>query len=368
MIDKYKLLKNEKIQFDRYEEVETDNEKMKKIMKSKLRARKSEEGNQERKKLSKIAKIAAAGLIGVIVVGTVNPALASNIPILGNVFKELNKSIRLNEYIKDDFNNIGVSSSSNGITITVDEVLYDTDSLYTSFIVKSDKPFKKTKYIKAFDDFYDGNKILYMNINNLKINGENMDGYSFESPSGKFVDDYTFICSTAFHLKSKNNYLDQDIEIDMGVEILDIENTDTNGQSAKFDGKWNFNFMAKSTKNNTVEIDIGTTKEGITLNKVIYTPLNITVDLTLPKKYLEEDDAGFSEYYYIVTNEDDTLLGYFGSSSSEYIDESNDICRYIQKYNLNGKKLNSITVGFYKAIYGEDSIKVTDFKVDLSGK
>ncbi|WP_195938061.1 DUF4179 domain-containing protein [Romboutsia sp. 1001713B170131_170501_G6] len=40
MIDKYKVLNNEKIQFDRYDEVKTDNEKMKNIMKSKLKSRK----------------------------------------------------------------------------------------------------------------------------------------------------------------------------------------------------------------------------------------------------------------------------------------------------------------------------------------
>lgn len=40
MKDKYRLLNNEKIQFDRYEEVETDNEKMKNIMKSKLKSHK----------------------------------------------------------------------------------------------------------------------------------------------------------------------------------------------------------------------------------------------------------------------------------------------------------------------------------------
>lgn len=40
MIDKYKVLNNEVIQFDRYNEAKTDNEKMKNIMKSKLKSRK----------------------------------------------------------------------------------------------------------------------------------------------------------------------------------------------------------------------------------------------------------------------------------------------------------------------------------------
>ena len=53
MKDKYRLLNNEKIQFDRYEEVETDNEKMKNIMKSKLKSHKQK----------KLPKVAAACLI-----------------------------------------------------------------------------------------------------------------------------------------------------------------------------------------------------------------------------------------------------------------------------------------------------------------
>ena len=45
MIDKYKVLNNEVIQFDRYNEAKTDNEKMKNIMKSKLKSRKQKNKN-----------------------------------------------------------------------------------------------------------------------------------------------------------------------------------------------------------------------------------------------------------------------------------------------------------------------------------
>lgn len=58
MIDKYKVLNNEKIQFNKYSEVKTDNEKMKKLMKSKLKSRK-----QSSKKLM-IASISAALILG----------------------------------------------------------------------------------------------------------------------------------------------------------------------------------------------------------------------------------------------------------------------------------------------------------------
>ncbi|WP_343101111.1 DUF4179 domain-containing protein [Romboutsia sp. MSSM.1001216sp_RTP31141st1_G3_RTP31141_220114] len=58
MIDKYKVLNNEKIQFDRYDEVKTDNEKMKNIMKSKLKSRK-----QVNKKLI-AASISATLILG----------------------------------------------------------------------------------------------------------------------------------------------------------------------------------------------------------------------------------------------------------------------------------------------------------------
>ena len=58
MIDKYKILNNEKIQFDRYAEVKTDNEKMKNIMKSKIKSRK-----QVNKKLI-VASVSAILVLG----------------------------------------------------------------------------------------------------------------------------------------------------------------------------------------------------------------------------------------------------------------------------------------------------------------
>lgn len=58
MIDKYKVLNNEKIQFDRYTEVKTDNEKMKNIMKSKIKSKK-----QVNKKLI-VASVSATLVLG----------------------------------------------------------------------------------------------------------------------------------------------------------------------------------------------------------------------------------------------------------------------------------------------------------------
>ena len=57
-IDKYKVLNNEKIKIDRYTEVKTDNEKMKNIMKSKIKSKK-----QVNKKLI-VASVSATLVLG----------------------------------------------------------------------------------------------------------------------------------------------------------------------------------------------------------------------------------------------------------------------------------------------------------------
>lgn len=122
MIDKYKVLNNEKIQFDRYNEVKTDNEKMKNIIKSKLKSR---------KQINK--KLIAASISATLVLGSV--ALSKDttwayIDILVNHIESfLGKDY--SEFDKYKFEG-NQSIEKNGLVLNLGDVMLDDGELIIS--------------------------------------------------------------------------------------------------------------------------------------------------------------------------------------------------------------------------------------------
>ena len=122
MIDKYKVLNNEKVQFDRYDEVKTDNEKMKNIMKSKLKSRK-----QVNKKLI-AASISATLVLGSVALTNETTwayidTLVSHIEsFLGRDYSEFDKyKFEGNQSIED-----------NGLVLNLGDVMLDDRQLIIS--------------------------------------------------------------------------------------------------------------------------------------------------------------------------------------------------------------------------------------------
>jgi hypothetical protein len=122
VIDKYKVLNNEKIQFDKYNEVETDNEKMKNIMKSKLKSR---------KQINK--KLIAASISATLILGSValtNETIWAYIDVLAS---------RIESFLGRDYNEFdkykfegNQSIEDNGLVLNLGDVMLDDGQLIIS--------------------------------------------------------------------------------------------------------------------------------------------------------------------------------------------------------------------------------------------
>ena len=267
MKDKYRLLNNEKSQFDRYEEVETDNEKMKNIMKSKLKSHKQK----------KLPKVAAACLIGVIALGTVNPALASRIPFIGNVFESIEKNINFPGEYSQYSTSVNETAYSNGIGITIDEVICDGQYLYATFIVENEKPFPYTS-LETGEDLDMNQLIIEEKYNKLDFTNKEPNTRGLTGLEGKFIDEHTFIGVRRYDLSNIKEEIPD--EFNFKTKIIAVNNYSPNANkkdSIKL-GTWSFDIPVKVNKELKQEINIENIENDyIKIESVSLTPFEMKV-------------------------------------------------------------------------------------------
>lgn len=253
---------------------------------------------QKKTRLSKTLSVSLVAIVTMIAlsitVSLTNPALAAKLPIIGNIF-ELFKEDK--DYIFDEYSNhatgIGTTQESNGITITITDAVYDTESITISYTMKSNKPLGD----KAF---LDGSFIA--------------EEYKKSFTPG----------STLIEKINDNEYAVVDITYLMNGKRHDQVNVKWIGESIRrvknekeqdpIEGKWHFEFTLDALEAETREFKGLTTKGewiNVTLRKMTTTPvatnfyLSIRLDKDLPQwegewetafvDYLVSDDLG-NEY------------------------------------------------------------------------
>jgi len=93
--------------------------------------------------------------IGLSSVGVLNQSLAYNIPILGNMLQMIEDALNNND-LYDSYTDVNKSFSRNGLTVKVGKVVYSKNQIFMDLELKTDKPFKESKYAKALT--YDNRK------------------------------------------------------------------------------------------------------------------------------------------------------------------------------------------------------------------
>ena len=124
---------------------------------------------RKKRSIKKNIGIVASIVIVLLTIGITNPALAESIPILKDIFKVLEKTENPNmpesNYLEYT-NELAISQEYNGIKITIEETLYDGESIYVSYKIESEEEFPylthtyPTEYITSEDGMIVGGKTL----------------------------------------------------------------------------------------------------------------------------------------------------------------------------------------------------------------
>lgn len=142
--------------------------------------------DSEKIKSNKIKRIKHSSSIAAILTITTllfisNPAIASKLPFLGDIFKYLNSDIeKIYETYSEYSTEINISKESNGIRVTLKDAIFDGRLLNFTYMIESNRdlgfyPILGINSIKTITDNYD-NELIYLNGRQEKIDENNYIG------------------------------------------------------------------------------------------------------------------------------------------------------------------------------------------------
>lgn len=248
---------------------------------------------RRKNKFRNIAGICAALLTITMIFGSTITTYASKLPIITNIL-ELFKSSRYENYDKYS-TELNVTKESNGIRVTINNVIYDGIELSVFYTVESEEPM---------------NEIPYFLGNEIRINDKIT---SFGSGgSGEFLDDnkvYAGVISYSVGINSLipkeeqeenlyGGYVEIPDEFLLSIrinEIGDIKETETTTGEWAFDIPVSNEKLKGMVKEYDLNIDLSSIYECSSLSKLITTPINTTIQGCIGDSYLDFivfDDKG----------------------------------------------------------------------------
>lgn len=289
------------------------------------------QATKKRRKYRKVAGMVAI-FLGVSLAGVSMTPYAKNIPGLRNIYEIFNRKTYENydKYASD----INITKESNGIGVTINKVIYDGFDLEVFYTVESKEPMKATPHFINYK---------------IKINGE---GVSFGWGSGgEFIEDNrVYVGHTNYNINSRR-LLEEKLERgnkttevpDEFILSLEINNVEFTGLDKDIYGKWYFDIPVSNeklkgeVKEIDVNFDLGSIQEGLTVNKIITTPINTIIqgydNYTDPNNILNFtifDDKGRALTEKTgegsgTTTENGEFIHYFSKSFKEVYDDIESI-------------------------------------------
>lgn len=221
----------------------------------------------------------AASVALFVVVGISKPAIASKIPVIQNVFEEIQNNIKSSGKYSKYATSVNESISNNGVEVTLSEVICDGESLYVSFIIESEKPFRNLGY-----DIVE-NQILYEGKGKVSFTNENLDDGGIAGIEGKFIDDNTFIGVEKYNLGFLGRESEETIEVPDNFEfeinmksLRAIPIIGDDKEELIREGKWAFKVNVDVDKSISKRIAINfKNKDEIEIKELVITPFEIKV-------------------------------------------------------------------------------------------
>lgn len=289
--------------------------------------------NIKRKKLiRRNLGITAASLIIILTIGFSNPAMAAKIPILGNVFQAIEKNIYYPSNYSEYSTSVNETSYSNGVGVTLSEILCDGQSLYVTYNIESDKPFKYTSW---------GDAPLTMNqlitsekYNKVDFSHKELDNTGFAGLEGKFIDDNTFVGMEKYKLSSLKTSIPDEFIFQVKYTSFETHSLENDEKHDIKSGTWAFKIPVKVNKDikRIVNLD-NMGNDSVTLNSLSITPFDMIFNLTYNK-------GKWSDYEVSIYDENREELNLSDSS----IDEDNKTENMIFKAPSNESKSIRVTI------------------------
>lgn len=234
-----------------------------------------------RSKRKRLIGTIAASLIVITTLGVANPALASKLPIVGSVFESIEKNIYFPGNYSQYATSINETAYSNGIGITLSEILCDGQSLYVTYIVENEKPFKYTSW--GDSGLMDMNQLITSEAyNKVDFTDEELDNSGFAGLEGKFIDENTFIGVQKYHLSSLKAEIPDEFTFQTKINLIENYGVNADDKSYYKWGTWAFKVPVNVDKSLKKIIDLSNEEyesNMVKINSIAKTPFDMIIDI-----------------------------------------------------------------------------------------
>ena len=281
-------------------------------------------GSSKKKRMYRGLGIAAAAACMVILLSGVfyvNPALAKDIPLLGDVFGRLQKMREDNPYPEKDktaYSNIEKHSKpvvtepeeeitnvaeDQGITISVTDAYCDGMDLYFTLSMRTEDPELNTADRLDLLTYKEGDPVSFWAW--LTVDGK--EAYTTETLTGKKSEDGVYVSLMRIPASYvENGEFTENTTIEIHADAIGAhrfgEEEDTtleNYGKADFSrlgfksikGSWTLKFKPTMDTTQNKEAEPNAENNGFIVQKVTQTPSNMHIELFMPEEYIERNPA-----------------------------------------------------------------------------
>ncbi len=248
------------------------------------------------KKVKRTITAAAITLVTITGLSIAFPAYARNLPVVDSVFQFLSDKNMIDKDYVNYSSDLNLSKTYNGITVTINSIVYDGIDLSIGYTVENKNGFKCEPHILDKE---------------FKINGKKT---SFSSGgAGNIINKATYIGVDTFGVSRDDLPKEVRKHIVGGeVKIPDDFIMDLNIREflGEIKGKWDFKFKVSKDKikgkvNNVKKsIDLSKVNKDLMVNEVIFTPINTVLRTTRMNTVLKTisdktaaDADGMTKYF-----------------------------------------------------------------------
>lgn len=273
MKDNFEILNNVEMDLDKYEDLNIDKDKLKKKMRGQIKSK-----SKLKKNITKVAGIFIVGG-GLVVAGIINPSLANKIPVIENIFEDLNETFGLDTVDSRYAQGIGQTQTKNGVTVSIEEAVSDGHNLYLTYKIKSEEK------LPRYDEYrpYGGNSGEFAIYSDIKIDkdGSWVTGTGL---TGYYKDEYTFVGMESYQLEFKGKEAPSNFNVK--IKINHIGGVFANiEEMIKGPFKFSLNIDSKVDKE---VIAVNKLQDGYKVRTIEVSPYGINVNVEFPKDYVSD--------------------------------------------------------------------------------
>lgn len=275
--------------------------------------------------------IAAACISLVFTLGAINPALAAKLPIIGSIFKVIEKNVESPGDYSKYATSLNEVVSDNGIKVTLSDILCDGEGLYVTYKIESKEPFK---YELDGNEPLDSDQFLENEeYHKVSFSDNELVMGKVSGLDGKFIDEHTFIGMKKYYLKLLGKEIPDNFDFEVKITSITTHISDNNSKNQNYNGNWAFKVPVKVDKSISKNIDINyKTDNGFSLDSIIITPFSVVINSTNPD----------NEYYNIKVIDDKNRK--LKSDGGRSLDEN----KKINYFGALSKDCKSLRVIIYK--------------------